>query len=80
MPYIKQELRGDLEEGRAPSHSGELNYAITKMIREYLRFKGESYHSFNEVIGVLECAKLELYRRMVAPYENQKWSEHGDVY
>ncbi len=35
---------------------------------------------FNAVVGALECAKLELYRRMVAPYENGKIAENGDVY
>jgi hypothetical protein len=35
---------------------------------------------YNDVIGALECCKLELYRRMVAPYENTKIKENGDVY
>jgi len=34
----------------------------------------------NEVIGVLECAKLELYRRVAAPYEERKRIENGEVY
>jgi hypothetical protein len=34
----------------------------------------------NEAIGVLECAKLELYRRVAAPYEDEKIAESGDVY
>jgi len=38
------------------------------------------YAHLNEVVGVLECAKLELYRRVVAPYEDQKMTESGDVY
>ena len=28
----------------------------------------------------MECAKLELYRRVAAPYEDLKISEAGDVY
>jgi len=32
------------------------------------------------VTGVLECAKLELYRRIAAPYEDTKIEENGDVY
>ena len=32
------------------------------------------------LIGVLECAKLELYRRVAAPYEDDKIDENGDVY
>ena len=38
------------------------------------------YRDFNAAIGVLECAKLELYRRAAATYEDAKLAEHGDVY
>jgi hypothetical protein len=38
------------------------------------------YAHLNEVIGALECAKLELYRRIAVPYEDQKITESGDVY
>ena len=38
------------------------------------------YAHLNEAIGVLECAKLELYRRVAAPYEDGKRAETGDVY
>ena len=31
-------------------------------------------------IGALEAAKLEFYRRVVAPYEDQKMLDNGDVY
>ena len=34
----------------------------------------------NEAIGALECATLELYRRKVAPYEDGKIAENGEVY
>ena len=33
-----------------------------------------------KVIGALECAKLELYRRIAAPYEDTKIQENGEVY
>jgi len=33
-----------------------------------------------DAIGALECAKLELYRRVAAPYEDTKIAENGDVY
>jgi hypothetical protein len=38
------------------------------------------YAHLNEAIGVLECAKLELYRRIAAPYEDRKMGETGEVY
>jgi len=58
---------------------GILNYLITKLVRLFLGSQ-PNYEKFNAAIGVLECAKLELYRRMVAPYEDTKMRENGDVY
>jgi len=63
MPYIKNLDRGRLDSGGEVETAGELNYVITKKIDSYLNRKGLSYANLNEVIGVLECAKLELYRR-----------------
>ena len=60
--------------------SGRLNYIITKIIQKYIEVNGLSYHTINEAIGVLECAKLELYRRLAAPYENKAKKKNGDVY
>jgi hypothetical protein len=66
-------------EHAVPTTDGELNYCITNMC---LKFLGSNprYTDFNTVIGVLECAKLEMYRRAVAPYEDTKIIENGDVY
>lgn len=81
MPYVKSEDRSRLDKGDAPKEAGELNYAITKLIDEYLKYKGGiRYSHLNEIVGVLECAKLELYRRIAAPYEDKKIDENGDVY
>lgn len=80
MPYIKQEDRDRLVIGDEAKTAGELNYIISKEIMSYLHRKGISYAHLNEVIGVLECAKLELYRRVVAEYEDVKIAENGDVF
>ncbi len=81
MPYITAEARTRLEKGGKPETAGELNYAITRLVDDYLIQKGGiRYAHLNEVIGVLECAKLELYRRVAAPYEDQKRRETADVY
>ena len=80
MPYIKQEDRLSTSVMIAES-PGELNYLLTKVIQEYIDERGGvSYTIINEVVGVLECAKLELYRRIAAPYEDEKCEENGDVY
>ena len=85
MPYIIKQLRKELEDGIYKCcmnirNVGCLNYTITRLLIDYLNYKGKSYTTFNSLIGVLECAKLELYRRMVAPYEDKKKAENGDVY
>lgn len=89
MPYIKQEDRQDY----APSAhgvpdaetAGQLNFQITDLINAFLYdpeppHMRQSYEKYNAAIGALECAKLELYRRLVAPYEDEKIAENGDVY
>lgn len=85
MPYVSPEARRRLDEGAAPESAGELNYALTRLVDGYLsRLAGSDgrlrYAHLNEVMGVLECAKLELYRRVAAPYEDEKIAENGDVY
>lgn len=79
--YINQDARDRINKGSKPETAGELNYAISILLDDYLIRKGGiKYANINEAIGVLECAKLELYRRIAAPYEDHKISETGDVY
>ena len=83
MPYITQKARDELigdTKTRTPGTPGELNYMFTVLADEYLNVKGRSYTTFQEVFGALEGAKLELYRRQVAAYEDQKCFDNGDVY
>jgi hypothetical protein len=82
MPYVKEELRTALEFlNPMPSNAGELNYAISHLCHRYIveTRKGVSYANCNEVMGVLDCAKLEFYRTVVAPYEDVKMAENGPV-
>lgn len=79
MPYIDSYRRWALECSNKPESAGELNFVITKHLVDYLG-EDPSYYQFNEVIGVLECAKQEIYRRMIVPYEDKKMEENGDVY
>jgi len=90
MPYIKQEHRDKLDnqiENLADKidglfiwgqhRDGLLNYTITKLIKDL--YPDATYHDYNEVIGLLESCKLEVYRKMVAPYEDVKELENGSV-
>jgi hypothetical protein len=80
MPYILEEYRQGVLK-RKPETAGELNYFITYHIQRYLGDRlRQDYTAYNEVIGVLESVKLEFYRRVVVPYEEQKRFDNGDVY
>lgn len=82
MPYIKQDDRNLIKDTylKNVNNAGRLNFIFTETIKSYLENKGTSYQTMNDIIGALEGAKLEFYRRIVAPYENVKINENGDVY
>lgn len=79
MPYIKKQERVSalVHVARNP---GELNFQLTTAVNEYLTEKKLSYQTINDIIGALEGAKMEFYRRIAVPYENEKLSINGDVY
>ena len=82
MPYIKPERRQALREydySPLPKTAGELNSVYTRLLDRVLG-NNPSYDDINTVIGVLECCKEELYRRVAVPYEDRKIGEHGDAY
>lgn len=87
MPYIKpekrekykralEELIGILKSLPAEEVDGELNYVVTKILKEVYPLR---YFHINKAMGVLECVKQEFYRRVAAPYEDMKMKESGDV-
>lgn len=87
MPYIKMENRSKyknvlenlvkiLKTLPPEEIDGELNYVVTKILKEIYPLR---YFHINKAIGVLECIKLEYYRRVAAPYEDSKIKESGDV-
>ena len=81
MPYIDTDARKRIDSGESPQSSGELNYAITVIVDQYIKDSGGiRYGHINDAIGVLECAKMELYRRIAAPYEDEKIASSGEVY
>ena len=87
LPYIKsekrkkyekiiQELVGILKSLPPEEVDGDLNYVVTKLLKEVYPLR---YYHINKAVGVLECIKLEFYRRVAAPYEDIKIKESGDV-
>ena len=91
MPYIIEETREDYYEDGLDNMAnlliqadddtlpGELNFVITHLVKRIMQIEGERYARYNAIIGALECCKLELYRRMVGPYEDKAIERNGDV-
>ena len=90
MPYIAPDDREKFDEciehiSDSILTCGDINYVVSSIISKYLESvniaEGKvSYFHINQMIGVLECAKLELYRRIAVPYEDIKITENGDIY
>jgi hypothetical protein len=88
MPYVDQASRARLQaivdacaQTLPPEvTAGELNYLLTRLALEFLRRRGLSYQSLNDVSGALHNCASEIYRRVVAPYEDGKIRANGDVF
>lgn len=81
MPYLEKSVKEALDNRTArPACAGHLNYMFTKISTGYIDDCDLSYQTINDIIGALEGCKLEMYRRVAAPYENTKIKSNGDVY
>lgn len=87
MPYISESDREALSEYLEPLleridglNQGDMNYIITSLIHTWIVAEGGlRYKNLNNAIGILECAKLELYRHICGPYEDKKIEDNGDI-
>lgn len=84
MPYIKKDDRvkfdkSALEIAQNAECAWDLNYALTTIIHEYVKKKWLRYANLNEVIWMLECCKLELYRKIAWPYEDIAIAKNWDL-
>ena len=87
MPYIPQTRRDGIDIeliaerlNWVPANAGDLNFLVSTFIANYIRENGCKYAVLNEMIGALECAKMELNRVIIGPYEDVKIAENGPVY
>jgi hypothetical protein len=90
MPYLPRQERIELDSlipelvdvvlAGGTNPASNMNYLIAKISDEIVMRRGERYGLYNSLIGALECSKLEMYRRMIAPYEDEQIISHGDVY
>jgi hypothetical protein len=90
MPYIKKEERVQyensineilvhLESLEENDVKGHLNYIIFTIIKRYLTKKGLRYFRINDILGVLECCKLEVYLTIAGNYESQAEEKNGPI-
>lgn len=89
MPYISRSRRTELNEQMKnlldnvdKLNEGELNYIISNLLLNYIQTlpDGINYKNCNSMMGILECAKFELYRKLISPYEDKKINENGPLY
>ena len=84
MPYIedKNNRRNEMDEivelmkELNVKANGDLNYILFKFCRKYIK---PSYNNFKNFCGELRQCATEIERRLIAPYEDRKIKENGDV-
>jgi hypothetical protein len=93
MPYITKEKRPELDrvvdelrnvlrnyeldDPDSNNTEGNINYVFTKLLMTV--YSPTRYQHINDVVGLLECVKLEYYRVVAAPYEEEKSEDNGPV-
>jgi hypothetical protein len=89
MPYIRQEFRENyddlidqivdkLSRDRFVNGAGEINYVISRLIWKIFE-SDKCYNMANSLMGTLGCVQAEFYRERVAPYEDVKQQENGNI-
>jgi hypothetical protein len=82
VPYIKQEERKKFDKIVQMMHeanivaNGDLNYLLYAYCKRHI---SPSYNNYKNFIGELNQCATEIERRILAPYEDEKIIENGDV-
>lgn len=82
MPYIPQQRRAELGhiiyqmESADIKADGDLNYILYRYCKDNVK---PSYNNYKNFCAELRQCATEIERRMLAPYEDQKIDENGDV-
>lgn len=95
MPYITQEKRHVLDsiidqlhhalvelqmDDELNNMEGNINYTVSRLLMMVYGDRDSTrYADINDAIGLLECIKQEYYRKVAAPYEDQKEHDNGAV-
>jgi len=84
MPYITEERRDEIEfngvldalDSANIKVNGDLNYILFKYCKDHIV---PGYNNYKNFIGELNECITEIRRRILAPYEDLKIEENGDV-
>lgn len=95
MPYISQDKRHVLDpviddlhrslvelemDDEMNNMEGNVNYIFSRLLlMVYGDRDSTRYAQINDAMGVLASVQAEYYRKVAAPYEDQKAFENGDV-
>lgn len=84
MPYIHQERRKDFDEllaelGPRIKNKGEMNYCVSILMMWYVSIHGEGYQNISDAKDALVNAAEEFSRLRLAPYEDVKRKENGEL-
>jgi hypothetical protein len=82
-PGVRKNLKGALDEldtllKEEGYTEGTLNYVFFWILKRAW-YANTRYREINKLIGVLECCKLEFYRRIAVNHENEAIYRNGDV-
>ena len=86
MPYLAEQNKAYFDDlvkqlkKTVIANGGELNFLVAQLVSQYFVTHSKNYAAINEVMGALESTKLEFYRRVAAPYEDQKIELNGEAY
>lgn len=58
---------------------GALNYLNFRIVKIWIGRNGKKYFVFAAIVGTLVCCIFEIYRKLIAPYEEEKIKENGDI-
>ena len=82
MPYIKKEKRLAMDQvvramfDAGVEANGDLNYILYKYAKYHVE---PGYGNYKNFLGELNESSAEIRRRLLAPYEDGKITENGDV-
>lgn len=91
MPYLTQEGKDNIDNQggvdiydkfasmELKDFAGAVNYLNFRIVREYIKKNGKRYFTCAVIVGTLICCVLEIYRRIVANYEEECIKKNGDV-